>query len=174
MHFPPGRCHAALPPAARTRRVRQASRRHFPRPLALNQPAQTLAQGVRRQLDLVIVRSSTPLLESLQLRRHRRRFLQQKFQLLLQSILLRIHATFLLIAQNLPLVLQTPHTLPHQMPILLLTFHSLSGPLQKLTCTLKLAAKSTSLSRSPTRLYYPRGGASSRNRKGEQFRGALS
>jgi hypothetical protein len=77
MDLPLLRLHAALPPAIRTSRVRQASRHHFSRPLALNHPAQLLAQGVRGELDLIVVGSSTPLLDPLKLRRHRRSLLQQ-------------------------------------------------------------------------------------------------
>ncbi len=102
MDFPRFRLHPALPPAIRTSRVRQASRHHFPRPLTLNHPAQPLAQRMRRQLDLIVVWRPTSLLDSLKLRRHRRRLLQQIFQLFLQTIPIRIHATCLLNHKNPP------------------------------------------------------------------------
>jgi len=93
MHFPRFRPHRALPPAIGTSRVRQAARRHFAGSLALNHPAQTLPQRVRRQLDLIEMRRLASLLDPLQLDGHRRCLLQQIFQFFLQPIMPRIHAT---------------------------------------------------------------------------------
>jgi hypothetical protein len=47
----------------------------------LDHPAELLAQGMGRQLNLIVVRRPAPLLQPLQLRRHRRCLLQQIFEL---------------------------------------------------------------------------------------------
>lgn len=92
MDFPRFRLHPALLTATRTSRIRQPCRRHFSRPLTLRQPAETLPQRMRVQLNLIVVRRPCPLLHPLQLRCYRRRLLQQISQLLLQPFLIRIHA----------------------------------------------------------------------------------
>jgi hypothetical protein len=58
----------------------------------LNQLAQTLADFVSRNLDLVVVRRPRPLLGSLQLGRNLRGLFQQFGEFLFQMSLLRVHA----------------------------------------------------------------------------------